>query len=104
MNKLTLKEKISYGMGDFGNGFLFTKIFDAFMDPIAGSTIDNRQKIGKNGRLRPVMFYSSIMLAIITIVTFLTPNVSPAGKLIYAYVSYMAWVYCIHLPMCLMDH
>jgi GPH family glycoside/pentoside/hexuronide:cation symporter len=119
MNKLTLKEKISYGMGDFGNGFLFdlgqlyllkfytdvcgisgaaaggvflfTKIFDAFMDPVAGSAIDNRQKIGKYGRFRPVMLYSSIILAILTVVTFLTPDVSPTGKLIYAYASYMAW-------------
>lgn len=122
MSKLTLKEKISYGMGDFGNGFLFdlgqayllkfytdvcgisgaaaggvflfTKIFDAFMDPIAGSTIDNRQNIGKNGRFKPVMFYSSIMLAILTVVTFITPNVSTGGRLIYAYATYMLWGLC----------
>jgi GPH family glycoside/pentoside/hexuronide:cation symporter len=119
MNKLTLKEKISYGLGDFGNGFmfdlgqayllkfytdvcgisgaaaggvfLFTKIFDAFMDPIAGSVIDNRQNIGKNGRFKPVMLYSSIALAVLTVVTFITPDISTGGRLIYAYASYMAW-------------
>ncbi|UUZ84080.1 glycoside-pentoside-hexuronide (GPH):cation symporter [Paenibacillus sp. P26] len=80
--KLTLKEKISYGFGDMGNGFMFdmgqaylmkfftdvvgiassaaggifmvTKIFDAFMDPIAGTVIDSR-KFGKRGKFKPVM-------------------------------------------------
>lgn len=119
MRKLSLKEKISYGFGDFGNGFMFdlgqayllkfytdvvglpgavaggifvfTKIFDAFMDPIAGSVVDSRKSIGKNGRFKPVMFYSSIGLAILTVCTFFTPNISMSGKLVYAYISYMLW-------------
>ena len=102
MSRLTLKEKISYGLGDFGNGFmfdlgqayllifytdvaglpgavaggvfLFTKIFDAFMDPIAGSFVDGRSRIGRFGRFRPVMMYSSIALAVLTVFTFLTPG------------------------------
>ncbi|MEH0111180.1 glycoside-pentoside-hexuronide (GPH):cation symporter [Tersicoccus sp. MR15.9] len=117
--RLTLKEKFSYGLGDFGNGFMFdlgqayllkfytdvaglpgsvaagvfvfTKIFDAFMDPIAGSFIDNRRRIGRNGRFRPVMFYSSIVLALLTIFTFLTPGAAQAANLAFAYVSYMLW-------------
>ena len=116
--KLSLKEKISYGFGDFGNGFMFdlgqsyltkffidtcgigagavagifsiTKIFDAFMDPIAGSTID-RRKAGKAGKFRPVMMISSIILAILTVVTFMMPDVSPSNKIIYGYATYMAW-------------
>jgi len=116
--KLSLKEKISYGFGDFGNGFMFdlgqsyltkffidtcgigagavagifslTKIFDAFMDPIAGSTID-RRKAGKTGKFRPVMMISSIILAILTVVTFMMPDVSPSNKIIYGYATYMAW-------------
>lgn len=35
--------------------FAVTKIFDAFMDPIAGAFVDGRKKIGKHGRFRPVM-------------------------------------------------
>ncbi|AKA67128.1 glycoside-pentoside-hexuronide (GPH):cation symporter [Clostridium scatologenes] len=116
--KLTLKEKISYGFGDFGNGFMFdlgqaylskfftdvcgipaaaaknifvyTKIFDAFMDPIAGSTVDAR-KPGKHGKFRPVMMVSSIILAILTIVTFLMPGTTATSKLVYAYAAYMVW-------------
>ncbi len=116
--RLKLKEKLAYGAGDFGNGFmfdlgqayllkfytdicgisgiaaggifLFTKIFDAFMDPLAGSFID-RRKATKMGKYKPVMFFSSIILAILTVITFLTPDVSIQGKLVFAYATYMAW-------------
>ncbi|MFT8348426.1 glycoside-pentoside-hexuronide (GPH):cation symporter [Clostridium saccharoperbutylacetonicum] len=116
--KLSLREKISYGFGDFGNGFMFdlgqsyltkffvdtcgisagavggifafTKIFDAFMDPLAGSIIDGR-KAGKSGKFRPVMMISSIILAILTVITFTMPNISLTSKIVYGYVTYMVW-------------
>ncbi len=116
--KLSLREKISYGFGDFGNGFMFdlgqsyltkffvdacgisagavagifslTKIFDAFMDPLAGSMIDGR-KATKSGKFRPVMMISSIILALLTVVTFTMPNVPVSTKIIYAYATYMIW-------------
>ncbi|WP_196602825.1 glycoside-pentoside-hexuronide (GPH):cation symporter [Pectinatus frisingensis] len=117
--KLSWREKICYGFGDFGNGFMFdlgqayltkywidictipaaavagifafTKIFDAFMDPIAGSLIDRRKNIGRRGKFRPVMMISSIVLAFLTIVTFTMPDLSLSGKILFAYVAYMAW-------------
>ena len=86
--RLKLKEKLAYGAGDFGNGFmfdlgqayllkfytdicgisgiaaggifLFTKIFDAFMDPLAGSFID-RRKATKMGKYKPVMFFADLL-------------------------------------------
>ncbi|MDQ0617393.1 MFS transporter [Arthrobacter globiformis] len=116
---VSLKEKIAYGMGDLGNGFMFdlgqayllkfytdvaglppaaaasvfviTKLFDAFMDPLAGTVIDGRRNVGRFGRFRGVMFYSSIALAVLTVFTFLTPGQSEGVNLVYAYVSYMAW-------------
>lgn len=117
--KLSWREKICYGFGDFGNGFMFdlgqayltkywidvctipagavagifafTKIFDAFMDPIAGSAIDSRKNIGPRGKFRPVMMISSIILAILTVITFTMPEISTAGKILFAYGAYMAW-------------
>lgn len=117
--KISLKEKISYGMGDFGNGFMFdlgqlyllkfftdvagipamaaagiflvSKLFAAICDPIVGSSIDYRKNIGKNGKFRPYLIYGSIILAILTVFTFISPNLSVTGKLIYAYASYMIW-------------
>jgi GPH family glycoside/pentoside/hexuronide:cation symporter len=119
--KLTLKEKIAYGIGDLGNGFtfdlgqayllnfytdvcgigaataggvfLFSKIFDAFMDVLAGSFVD-KHKASKNGKYRPVMMTSAIFLAFLTVITFIAPDVSVQGKLIYAYASYMIWGLC----------
>lgn len=119
--KLSFKEKAAYGVGDLGNGFtfdlgqayllkfytdvcgisgaaaggvfLFSKIFDAFMDVLAGSYIDKR-KASKNGKYRPVMINSAFILAALTIITFIFPDVSVQGKLIYAYASYMIWGLC----------
>lgn len=118
-DKLSLKEKISYGFGDLGNGFMFdlgqmylskyfidvcgleaavsaavfgfTKIFDAFMDPLAATVIDNRKKIGKAGRFRPVMMIGSIFVAIMTVVTFSMPDLDMGFKICFAYGSYMLW-------------
>lgn len=115
---LKWREKISYGFGDLGNGFMFdlgqsyltkfftdvalipagfvgmifgvTKIWDAFMDPLAGTFIDER-KVGKRGKFRPVMMISAILLAVFTVVTFTMPNLPLTGKIAYALVAYMLW-------------
>lgn len=60
--------------GMVGVIFSITKIFDAFMDPLAGAFVDTRKNHGKQGRFRPVMMFSSIILAILTIITFTMPN------------------------------
>lgn len=119
MSKLTLKEKVSYGLGDFGNGFMFdmgqiyllkfytdvfgipaavagsifllTKIFDAFMDPIAGAFIDARKADPRTGKFRKIMFISSIFLGILSIFVFMAPDLSPTAKMIFGYATYMAW-------------
>lgn len=113
------KEKFAYGLGDVGNNLLFdmgqiyllkfytdslglpaavagmvfliTKIWDGFADIMVGTWIDNRKKIGKRGKFRPFMLYGAIPLALITIVSFTTPNFSLTGKTIWAYGTYMAF-------------
>jgi len=114
---LTKREIVSYGFGDFGNGFMFdlgqyyllqfwtgegigaaivtaimagTKIFDAFMDPIAAGWIDSR-KVGKRGKFRPVMLNGAVALAIVTIITFTMPQFSLEGKIAWALIGYMLW-------------
>lgn len=116
MTKLTLKEKSAYGAGDLGCGFMFdlgqsfllkfytdvcgisgvaaagvfffTKIFDAFMDPLAGSYLDKRKR-SKSGKFKPVMMFASLFLALSTVISFLSPDISMQGKLVFAYASYM---------------
>lgn len=118
-HKLSLKEKVSYGFGDFGNGFMFdlgqiyllkfftdvagipaafagsiflvSKLFAALTDPIVGSAIDYRKKIGPRGKFRPYLLFGSIILAVMTVLIFVSPDVSVTWKLVYAYASYMLW-------------
>ncbi|GHU88343.1 permease [Bacteroidia bacterium] len=116
---ISLKEKISYGLGDVGNNFLFdmgqiyllkfytdslglpattaglvflvTKIWDGFADISVGTWIDNRKKIGKRGKFRPFMLYAAIPLALMTVISFTTPDFSLTGKTIWAFATYMVF-------------
>lgn len=115
--KLSLREKIAYGMGDLGNGFMFdvgqayllhfytdvlnisaaiggsvflvSKFFDAGADTAVGTFVDVRKNIGKRGKLRPFILFGTIPLAIASVLSFLVPDVSMSGKIIYAYITYM---------------
>ncbi|WP_315072662.1 glycoside-pentoside-hexuronide (GPH):cation symporter [uncultured Clostridium sp.] len=115
--KLTLKEKIAYGMGDLGNGFLFdvgqtyllkfytdalglppvaagsiflvSKIWDAFADIGIGTWVDSRKKFGARGKFRAFILYAALPLALATIASFTNPHLSVDGNLIWAYLTYM---------------
>lgn len=112
--KLSLKEKIGYSLGDtasnlffqtfvlflpifytdvfglpvaaMGTMFLFTRIFDAVNDPIMGTIADRTRT--RWGKFRPYILFFALPFAIMGIITFTTPDLSPSGKLIYAYVTY----------------
>jgi glycoside/pentoside/hexuronide:cation symporter, GPH family len=117
--RLPFKEKFAYGLGDVGNNFLFdmgqiyllkfytdslglpaavagmvfliAKLWDGFADITVGTWIDNRKKIGERGKFRPFMLYAALPLALITVVSFTTPDFSLTGKTIWAYGTYMAF-------------
>ncbi|MFJ7976696.1 glycoside-pentoside-hexuronide (GPH):cation symporter [Peribacillus sp. JNUCC 23] len=117
--KLSLKEKMSYGFGDVGNGlmfdmgqiyllkfytdilgissywaglvFLISKIFDAFADASVGAFVDSRTNISKRGKFRPFILWGSIPLAILTVVSFIAPDFSDSGKVVWAFGTYMAF-------------
>lgn len=112
--KLSLKEKIGYSLGDTasniyfqtfiifllnfytdvfgipaaaaGTMFLLTRIFDAVNDPIMG-TISDRMNT-RWGKFRPFVFFFAIPLAVMGVITFTTPDYDVSGKLIYAYITY----------------
>lgn len=115
--KLKFKEKFSYGLGDLGNGlmfdmgqiyllkfytdilgisafygglvFLISKIFDAFVDTGVGTIVDTRKNIGPKVKFRPFILYGTLPLAIMTVITFLSPNLGDTGKIIWAFATYM---------------
>ncbi|MGY0691350.1 glycoside-pentoside-hexuronide (GPH):cation symporter [Virgibacillus sp. FSP13] len=112
--KLTLKEKISYGYGDVasnfvwgmvnsyllffytdvfgitaaaaGTLFLITRIFDAVNDPLMGIIVDKTKS--KHGKTRPYLLYIAVPFGILSVITFITPDLSMTGKVIYAYITY----------------
>lgn len=114
--KLSVLEKIGYGSGDaavnvvissmfliitffytdiFGLKpkdvalmFLLVRLIDAVSDPLMG-IITDKYKSEKWGRFRPYFLYLSIPFGISVFFTFSTPDFDYAGKLIYAYVTYI---------------
>ena len=112
--KLTLKEKFGYGLGDMASNIVYqavinvlmyfytdvygieaaaagtlmivVRFFDAIIDPIMGAVADRTRT--KWGRYRPWMLWCAIPYGVLAVVAFITPNVSAGAKLVYAYISY----------------
>lgn len=67
--------------------FLLVRLIDAISDPLMG-LITDKYKF-KEGRFRPYFLYLSVPFGISVFLTFTTPDFDYAGKLIYAYVTYI---------------
>lgn len=111
--KLTVKEKIGYGLGDTASNFywqmfmsfilffytdvfgisaavagtmlLVTRIWDTGIDPVMGVIADRTNT--KWGKFRPYLLWMALPIGIIGVLTFTTPNLSLSGKIIYAYIT-----------------
>lgn len=125
--KLSLKEKIGFSLGDTasnlffqtfvnfllifytdvfgiptavaGTMFLITRIWDAINDPIMGMIADRTNT--KWGKFRPYILWLAIPFGVIGFFMFTTPDFDTADKIIYAYVSYtlMMMIYtAINVP------
>lgn len=127
--KLGLREKIGYGMGDAGSCmiwsvlalyltwfytdvygldpamvgtlFLVIRIFDAFSDPLMGAICDRTKS--RWGKFRPWILWMALPFGLGAAVMFTTPDLSMNGKVIYAWVTYllMSLIYtAINIPYC----
>ncbi|MGN7788475.1 glycoside-pentoside-hexuronide (GPH):cation symporter [Enterobacter sp. 22452] len=127
--KLSLKEKIGYGMGDAGSCmiwsvlalyltwfytdvygldagivgtlFLVIRIFDAFSDPVMGAICDRTRT--RWGKFRPWLLWMAVPFGLGAVLMFTTPDLSMNGKIIYAWVTYlvMSLIYtAINIPYC----
>ena len=127
--RLTVKEKFAYGLGDtasnivfqtvmmfltffytdifglsaaaVGTMFLLVRILDAVTDPLMGAIADRTQT--RWGKFRPYLAALAIPYALISILTFTTPDFSESGKLVYAYITYallMIMYTAINIPYC----
>lgn len=112
--RLSLKEKIGYSLGDTasnlffqtfmlfllyfytdvfgipaavaGTMFLITRIWDAVNDPIMGMIADRTNT--RWGKFRPYLIWLALPFGIFGVLTFTTPDLSVTGKIIYAYITY----------------
>lgn len=117
--RISFKEKFSYGLGDFSCNMLFTllgsylmffytdvagiglasvgiimlvaRVVDAITDPIMGGIIDKTNT--KWGKSRPYILFAAIPFGIVSVLTFCSPDLSQNGKFIYALVTYV--MFCV---------
>jgi GPH family glycoside/pentoside/hexuronide:cation symporter len=115
VEKLSLKEKIGYALGDgaaniawrgvatflfifytdvFGINpaavgllMLIARLGDGVIDVIMGIICDRTNS--KYGRFRPWILWTAIPLGITLSMLFTTPNLGPTGKIVYAYATYL---------------
>ncbi|MBC3767160.1 glycoside-pentoside-hexuronide (GPH):cation symporter [Neptunicella marina] len=112
--KVSIREKIAYGLGDTASNFIFqtimlfqtyfytdifglspavagtmflvVRIFDAVTDPVMGSLADRTKS--RWGKFRPYLLFLAIPFGICSVIAFTTPDLSAENKIIYAYLTY----------------
>lgn len=125
--KLTIKEKIGYGLGDTASHFvwdmvgfwilifytdtfgisaaaagtimLIARVWDMFSDPLMGIIADRTNT--RWGKFRPYLLWMALPYSVLAVLTFTTPDLGPTGKVVYAGVTYfllMTVFTAINLP------
>lgn len=112
--RLSLGEKIGFGIGDLGFNFywttiasflaafytdvfgiqagaaafmmLITRVVDAFTDPLMGAIADRTRT--RWGKFRPYLLFAALPMAAAGVLTFTTPDLGESGKVIWAYATY----------------
>jgi GPH family glycoside/pentoside/hexuronide:cation symporter len=112
--RLTIKEKLAYGVGDSaanlvfqtqitflmffytdvfgikagtaGKILLISRIFDAFTDPVVGALADRSNS--RWGRYRPWVLWTAVPMAVALVLCYTTPQLAMTGKVIWAIVTY----------------
>ena len=114
-SKLSIKEKIGYGLGDTASHFvwdmvgfwilifytdtfgisaaaagtimLIARIWDMVSDPIMGIIADRTNT--RWGKFRPYILWMALPYSVLAVLTFTTPDFGQTGKIIYAGVTYL---------------
>jgi GPH family glycoside/pentoside/hexuronide:cation symporter len=117
--KLSFGEKLGYGCGDFGSvlfwqtimihllffytdvfgleakvaGIMFfvSRVLDAIFDVVIGMTADRTKS--RWGKFRPYILFGAIPLGVAAIFAFTTPDFGEVGKIIYAYVTFIVFMF-----------
>jgi Na+/melibiose symporter-like transporter len=114
LQRLAFKEKAGYALGDIatnfffqsmilyqtrfytdtvglsavavGSMFLVLRLADAVFDPVIGALSDRTDT--RWGKFRPWLLWTAVPFGLMFWLVYVTPNVGPQGKLIYAYLTY----------------
>ncbi len=112
--RLPAKEKVGYALGDIATNFFFQsmilyqtrfytdtvglsavavgtmflvlRLADAFLDPAIGALSDRTQT--RWGKFRPWVLGTAVPFGVIFWLVYVTPDFGPAGRLVYAYITY----------------
>ena len=115
ITKLSVKEKIGYGLGDTASHFvwdmvgfwilifytdtfgisaaaagtimLIARFWDMFSDPLMGIIADRTST--RWGKFRPYILWMALPYSILAVLTFSTPDLAVTGKVIYAGITYL---------------
>lgn len=115
VQKLSLKEKVSYGFGDLASVlywqtfmlyftyfytdiflipasvaatmFLLSRVWDAVNDPMMGIIADRTKT--RWGHFRPYLLWLCVPFAVVGVFAFTVPDFSLEGKIIWAYVTFI---------------
>src|SRR5687768_11660557 len=113
MAVLSRKEKLAYGLGDFGANFVFqselvfllffytdvlripaatagtvmfiARVVDALSAPVIGAIADRTES--RWGKYRPWILWTAVPLAAAFVLCFTTPPLSQTGKVVWAIVT-----------------
>ncbi|NCH36391.1 MFS transporter [Cronobacter sakazakii] len=127
--KLSLREKIGYGLGDAGGTiitclimnfltffytdvfgltpalvgtlFIALRVFDAISDPVMGVIADRTQS--RWGRFRPWQLWVAVPIGVIGVLTFTVPEASTGVKIAWAFGTYLllsVGYTAINVPYC----
>ena len=119
VTKLSVKEKVGYGLGDSAANFIFqtmiilqlsfytdtfgitaaaagtlllvARLWDAITDPVIGILADRTNT--RWGKFRPWIIFTAVPFGLFAYLTFSTPDFDYNGKLVYAYVTYMIFMF-----------
>jgi len=118
-HKLSIREKIGYGFGDLasclfwttimtqllffytdvfgltgkaaGLMFLISRLLDAVFDVVIGMAADRTKS--RWGKFRPYILFGAVPLAVFAVLTFSTPDFGTIGKLVYAYATFITFMF-----------
>lgn len=115
MSKLSIREKVGFSVGEFGGSglwqvmmiflpafytdvfgvsaaitgtmFLVVRFSDAIADCVMGLVADRTNT--RWGKFRPYILWGAVPFGLLTVALFAAPALSPNGKVIYAYATYI---------------